>query len=60
MIVDQIDKQGWLPNFKGAAIGNGCWGDQCFYGVTESEIDFNTFRGQMMMSPALVSTLLYV
>ena len=57
MIVDQIDTQGGLPNFKGAAIGNGCWGSDCFYGVTESEIDFHTFRGQAMMSPTLAAQI---
>jgi carboxypeptidase C (cathepsin A) len=53
MLMDQIDLRGGLPNFVGAAIGNGCWGSECFYGVTESQIDYHTFAGQMFISPAL-------
>jgi carboxypeptidase C (cathepsin A) len=26
MLMDEIDKNGDVPNFKGAMIGNGCWG----------------------------------
>lgn len=44
MIIEQMDLHGGVENFAGAAIGNGCWGSDCFYGVTESEIDFHTFR----------------
>ena len=53
MIMQQIMQRGGLPNFKGSAIGNGCWGSECFYGVTESQIDFHTFTGQAMLSPTL-------
>ena len=45
MLMDQIDQKGGLPNFVGAAIGNGCWGSDCFYGVHEAQIDFHTFAG---------------
>jgi len=57
MLIDEIDSRGGLPNFKGAAIGNGCWGSDCFYGVTESQIDFHTFKGQAMMSPSLAAKI---
>jgi len=53
MLMDQIDQRGGIPNFRGAAIGNGCWGSSCFYGVTESQIDFHTFSGQMFLAPEL-------
>jgi len=53
----QIDQRGGIPNFVGAAIGNGCWGSSCFYGVTESQIDYHTFGGQMFLSPALVGEI---
>ena len=53
MLMDEIDQRGGIPNFAGAAIGNGCWGSSCFYGITESQIDYHTFGGQMFISPAL-------
>ena len=40
MIMQQIDQKGGLPNFVGAAIGNGCWGSDCFYGVHEAQIEY--------------------
>ena len=57
MLMDQIDLRGGLPNFAGAAIGNGCWGSECFYGVTESQIDYHTFAGQMFISPTLTEQI---
>ena len=57
MIMDQIDQKGGLPNFVGAAIGNGCWGSDCFYGVHEAQIDFHTFAGQDFVSPALAEQI---
>ncbi len=55
--VVQIDQHGGVPNFVGAAIGNGCWGSSCFYGVTESQIDYHTFGGQMFVSPATLESV---
>jgi len=52
MIMDQIDNHGGIPQLVGAAIGNGCWGSQCFYGVHEAQIDYHTFEGQDFISPA--------
>eukprot|EP01052_Picozoa_sp_SAG31_P026736 SAG31_NODE_2446_length_5678_cov_9.411185_3_plen_67_part_00 len=28
MFMDQIDTRGGFPNFSGAAIGDGCWGNR--------------------------------
>ena len=53
MLMAQIDEHGGLPNFAGAMIGNGCWGSSCFYGVTEAQIDFETFVGHSLVDPAL-------
>jgi hypothetical protein len=49
MLMDQIDQKGDVPNFKGAMIGNGCWGSDCFYGMTENEIDYHVFSGHAMI-----------
>jgi hypothetical protein len=57
MLVDQIDKQKKIHNFKGAAVGNGCWGaggGLCgTRGTSRHEIDFNTYKGHNMISPSL-------
>eukprot|EP00729_Bicosta_minor_P016902 gene16902-32740_t len=57
MIIEQIDLNGKVPNFAGAMIGNGCWGSDCFYGVTESQIDYHTFLGQDFISPQLAAKI---
>ena len=49
MLMDQIDIHGDIPNFKGAMIGNGCWGSDCFYGMSEPEIDYHIFQGHAMI-----------
>jgi len=53
MLIDQIDKNGNIKNFKGAAIGNGCWGSDCFYGMSERQIDYHIFGGHSMISQTL-------
>lgn len=53
MLIDQIDKQKVITTFKGAAIGNGCWGSDCFYGVTEDQIDSHIFSGHSLISQTL-------
>lgn len=53
MLIDQIETQGLINNFKGAAIGNGCWGSDCFYGITEREIDFHLYAGHYFISRTL-------
>jgi len=53
MLIDQIDKRKVLTNFKGAAIGNGCWGSDCFYGQTELEIDSHIYFGHHLISQTL-------
>lgn len=53
MLIDQIDKKGVLKNFKGAAIGNGCWGSDCFYGMSEEEIDYHIYGGHSLISQTL-------
>lgn len=57
MLLDQIDKNGGLPPIGGIAIGNGCWGSGCFYGVEESEIDAHTFYGHNMITDALYNNI---
>jgi hypothetical protein len=49
MLMDEIDTHGDIPNFKGAMIGNGCWGSDCFYGMSEPEIDYHIFQGHAMI-----------
>jgi len=53
MLIDQIDKHNIITNFKGAAIGNGCWGSDCFYGVSEQQIDSHIFSGHSLISQTL-------
>jgi carboxypeptidase C (cathepsin A) len=50
MLMDQIDSHNDIPNFKGSMIGNGCWGSDCFYGMTEPEIDYHIFEGHGLIS----------
>ena len=59
MLVQQIDKhQGSAPlNFKGAAIGNGCWGSDCFYGMTEPQIDYHIFEGHAFIPQKLKAAI---
>lgn len=53
MLIDQIDQKGVLKNFKGAAIGNGCWGSDCFYGMSEDEIDYHIYGGHSLIAQTL-------
>jgi len=53
MLIDQIDRKGQITTFKGAAIGNGCWGSDCFYGMTERQIDSHIFAGHSLISQTL-------
>jgi len=53
MLIDQIDQKAVIKNFKGAAIGNGCWGSDCFYGMSESQIDYHIFGGHSLISQTL-------
>lgn len=58
MLIDQIDKRGAVTNFKGAAIGNSCWGSDCFYGIDENEIDFHLYAGHTMISRSLEDAII--
>ena len=54
MMMDLIDKEGGVPNFVGAAIGNGCWGNAvgtCSFSSPKArEIKFEFFKGHGMLS----------
>ena len=57
----EIDERGGVDNFKGAAIGDGCWGTDvglCAFGTGKSnEIQANFLNGHSMISPPLFSQL---
>merc|ERR1711871_1659562 len=53
MLMDEIDRNGELANFKGSMIGNGCWGSECFYGMSEPEIDYHIWEGHAMIPQTL-------
>ena len=57
----EIDERGGVDNFKGAAIGDGCWGTDvglCAFGTGKSnEIQANFFNGHSMIPPTLFATL---
>jgi hypothetical protein len=57
MLMAQIDQNGDVPNFKGAMIGNGCWGSDCFYGMSEDEIDYHIFSGHALIPTALEESI---
>ena len=52
MLMDQIDQHGGLPNFKGAAIGDGCWGNEvglcAFDSGKAQQIQVEFFGGHAM------------
>mmetsp|Transcript_53615 Transcript_53615/g.126098 ORF Transcript_53615/g.126098 Transcript_53615/m.126098 type:complete len:336 (-) Transcript_53615:173-1180(-) len=62
LFMDQIDKHGGVPNFKGAAIGDGCWGTSvglCAFGTGKSyEIQAEFFFGHNMYDQPLHTELL--
>jgi len=57
MFMDQIDKRGGVPNLKGAAIGDGCWGGKvgtCAFNTGKSkQISAEFFQGHGMISQTL-------
>ena len=57
MLMDQILTRKQVPNFRGAAIGNGCWGSDCFYGMTEPQIDYHIFEGHALIPQSLKSQI---
>eukprot|EP01079_Euglenida_sp_SAG-EU17-18_P006487 gene6487-1156_t len=60
MLIDQIDKNGVIGNFRGAAIGNGCAGSAKFCTgplPIRDQIDFNLYRGHDMISRTLEDTI---
>ena len=51
MIMDVADKNGKLPNLKGAAIGDGCYGNSiglCGNHHYEQRVDAEIFAGHAM------------
>lgn len=57
MFMDEIDRNGGVPNFKGAAIGDGCWGTAvgtCAFSTGKShEINVEFFQGHGMYDQEL-------
>lgn len=56
MLMDQIDKNGGI-NLKGAAIGDGCWGNEVgtcsFSGGDAQRISFTFYKGHAMIPQTL-------
>lgn len=61
MFMDQIDKRGGVDNFKGAAIGDGCWGNQvglcAFSSGKAQEIQVEFFHGHAMYDQPLYAAI---
>lgn len=57
----EIDTRGGVPNFKGAAIGDGCWGGEvgtCAFETGKSkQITVETFFGHSMISQTLYADI---
>lgn len=57
MMMDQIDTRGGLPNFRGAAIGDGCWGNEvgtcAFSSGKAKQIKAEFFQGHGMYDQVL-------
>ena len=57
MFMDQIDKRGGVPNLRGAAIGDGCWGTKvgmCNFQTGKSaEISVKFYQGHGMFDQPL-------
>ena len=60
MIMDVADKKGGLPNLKGAAIGDGCYGNSiglCGNRDYEQRVDAEIFSGHAMYSLSLYNQI---
>ena len=61
MFMDQIDKRGGVPNLKGAAIGDGCWGTKvgmCNFQTGKSaEISAKFYQGHGMYDQVLYNNI---
>jgi carboxypeptidase C (cathepsin A) len=60
LFMQQIDTRGGIPNFKGAAIGNGCWGTAvglCGPSYKASQIHAHTYFGHGMFEQPLWDTM---
>eukprot|EP00298_Acanthocystis_sp_HF-20_P002778 c13162_g1_i1.p1 GENE.c13162_g1_i1~~c13162_g1_i1.p1 ORF type:complete len:466 (-),score=161.56 c13162_g1_i1:115-1512(-) len=53
MLIDQIRTKQQILNFKGAAIGNGCWGGACFNGYNIDEINYHILSDHAFISQTL-------
>eukprot|EP00047_Mylnosiga_fluctuans_P004225 m.233340 g.233340 ORF g.233340 m.233340 type:complete len:470 (-) comp12496_c0_seq1:46-1455(-) len=59
MLMDQIDKKGGI-NLKGAAIGDGCWGNAvgtCAFSTDASRISFHFYSGHAMIPQTLATEI---
>ena len=58
---DQIDTRGGFPNFKGAAIGDGCWGNRvgtcAFSSGKAKQIKAEFFQGHGMYDQPLYAKI---
>lgn len=60
MLMDVADKKGGLPNLKGAAIGDGCYGNSiglCGNRYYEQRVDAEIFAGHVMYPLTLYSKI---
>ena len=60
MLMDVADKKGGLPNLKGAAIGDGCYGNSiglCGNRYYEQRVDAEIFSGHAMYPLSLYSKI---
>jgi cathepsin A (carboxypeptidase C)/serine carboxypeptidase-like clade 1 len=61
MFMDQIDTNGGFPNFKGAAIGDGCWGNRvgtcAFNSGKAKQIKAEFFQGHGMYDQPLYAKI---
>lgn len=61
LFMDQIDTRGGVDNFKGAAIGDGCWGNQvglcAFSSGKAQQIQVEFFHGHAMYDQVLYEQL---
>jgi serine carboxypeptidase-like clade 1 len=61
MFMDQIDTKGGFPNFKGAAIGDGCWGNRvgtcAFNSGKAKQIKAEFFQGHGMYDQPLYTKI---
>ncbi|EDQ88901.1 uncharacterized protein MONBRDRAFT_37373 [Monosiga brevicollis MX1] len=59
-IMKEIDARGSIPNFKGAAIGDGCWGNEvgtCGFGAEVDRINVEFYYGHGMFPQTMYAEI---